>query len=50
MPQLNSIDADDPEVSDYHFVPAVDKMSDSVRVCLQESEDVSIDSGAVLLM
>ena len=40
---LNAIDAEDPEVTDYHFMPDVGKMSERVRVCLQESEEVPRD-------
>ena len=40
---LNSIDADDPEITDYHFRLDVGKLSEHVRVCLQESEEVPRD-------
>ena len=40
---LNAIDAEDPEVTDYHFMPDTGKMSERVRVCLQESEEVPRD-------
>ncbi|CAH3162276.1 unnamed protein product [Porites evermanni] len=37
--QLNNIDAEDPEVSDYHYIPDTPKMSDRLRVCLQENDE-----------
>lgn len=38
--QLNQIDAEDPEVSDFHFLPDTSKAAEKVRTCLQESEEV----------
>ncbi|CAB4065322.1 IFT52 [Lepeophtheirus salmonis] len=40
---LNKIDAEDPEISDYNYVPDTPKVSDQLRVCLQESEEVPQD-------
>ena len=40
---LNAIDADDPEITDYHFMPDVGKLSECARVCLQKSEEVPRD-------
>ncbi|KAJ9573714.1 hypothetical protein L9F63_008927 [Diploptera punctata] len=37
--QLNEIDADDPEISDYVMVPDMSKLAEKPRVCLQESAD-----------
>ena len=39
---LNGIDADAPDVADYHFLPDTAQLSESLRVCLQEGEDVCI--------
>eukprot|EP00051_Salpingoeca_urceolata_P013038 m.163036 g.163036 ORF g.163036 m.163036 type:complete len:418 (+) comp17679_c2_seq3:91-1344(+) len=41
--QLNAIDAEDPDVSDYHFIPDVSSMADKLQVCLQEGDDVPKD-------
>ncbi|XP_074644049.1 intraflagellar transport protein 52 homolog isoform X2 [Tubulanus polymorphus] len=41
--QLNAIDADDPEVSDYNMLPEVGKLADQLKTCLQESEDIPRD-------
>jgi intraflagellar transport protein 52 len=40
---LNAIDAEDPEVSDYHFLPDTVSLSETVRCCLQEGDDVPRD-------
>ncbi|CAI8043421.1 Intraflagellar transport protein 52 homolog [Geodia barretti] len=37
---LNAIDAEDPEVSDYHFLPETGQAAERVQSCLQESEEV----------
>ncbi|KAL9981305.1 hypothetical protein ACROYT_G009992 [Oculina patagonica] len=37
--QLNNIDAEDPEVSDYHYIPDTPRMSERLRVCLQEGDE-----------
>ncbi|EDO47507.1 predicted protein [Nematostella vectensis] len=41
--QLNSIDAEDPEISDYHFIPDTAKMAERLRVCLQEGDEIPRD-------
>ncbi|XP_076034643.1 intraflagellar transport 52 isoform X2 [Oratosquilla oratoria] len=41
--KLNQIDADDPEISDYNMTPDLSSMSESLRVCLQESDEVPTD-------
>ena len=41
--QLNKIDAEDPEVSDYTMIPDTSRLSDLPRVCLQESEEIPPD-------
>ena len=33
--QLNRIDAEDPEISDYIMIPDTGRLADSPRVCLQ---------------
>lgn len=40
---LNSIDAEDPEILDYHFLPVTHKMAENVRACLLEMEEVPRD-------
>jgi hypothetical protein len=40
---LNEIDAEDPEISDYTMIPDSSKLADSVRVCLQESDEIPAD-------
>jgi intraflagellar transport protein 52 len=44
---LNQIDADNPEISDYHFLPDTGKMADKLKSCLQESEEVPRDFTAL---
>lgn len=41
--QLNQIDADDPEVSDYNMLPDISKLAGEVKTCLQEGEDIPRD-------
>ncbi|XP_028406358.1 intraflagellar transport protein 52 homolog [Dendronephthya gigantea] len=41
--RLNSIDAEDPEISDYHFIPDTSKLAERLKVCLQEGEEVPND-------
>ncbi|WAR24479.1 IFT52-like protein [Mya arenaria] len=41
--KLNVIDADDPEISDYNMLPDVAKISDNLKTCLQESDDIPRD-------
>ena len=41
--KLNEIDAEDPEISDYNMIPDTCKLADSVRVCLQESDEIPAD-------
>lgn len=40
---LNSIDAENPEVSDYYTIPDLEMLSEQPLSCLQESEDVPSD-------
>uniref|UniRef100_A0A8C5WMI3 Intraflagellar transport 52 n=1 Tax=Leptobrachium leishanense TaxID=445787 RepID=A0A8C5WMI3_9ANUR len=37
--RLNQIDAEDPEISDYTMLPDTSKLSQRVRVCLQEGDE-----------
>lgn len=37
--QLNQIDAEDPEITDYTMTPDTGHLSEQVRVCLQEGEE-----------
>ncbi|XP_045616151.1 intraflagellar transport protein 52 homolog [Procambarus clarkii] len=41
--KLNQIDADDPEISDYNMTPDTASLAESLRTCLQESEEVPTD-------
>ena len=41
--ELNQIDAEDPEISDYNMIPDTLLMSDRLRTCLQESDEVPSD-------
>lgn len=40
---LNSIDAEDPEISEYNFIPNINTISDRVKTCLQDSEEIPRD-------
>ncbi|KAJ3292985.1 Intraflagellar transport protein 52 [Rhizoclosmatium sp. JEL0117] len=40
---LNPIDSNEPDVSDYHYLPDTPKLSENLRCCLLESEDVPKD-------
>ncbi len=39
--QLNTIDAEDPEIADYHHLPNVAQLSEQLRVCLQVPPSLS---------
>ncbi|XP_031570684.1 intraflagellar transport protein 52 homolog [Actinia tenebrosa] len=41
--QLNSIDAEDPEISDYHYIPDTSNLAERLRVCLQEGDEIPRD-------
>ncbi|KAI9104636.1 hypothetical protein DFS34DRAFT_641900 [Phlyctochytrium arcticum] len=41
--QLNSIDANEPDVSDYYYLPETAQLSETVRSCLQETEELPKD-------
>lgn len=40
---MNSIDANEPDISDYHYLPDTAALSGVLRSCLQESEDLPKD-------
>ena len=40
--QLNAIDAEAPDVSDYHFLPSTAKLSEDLRVCLQDGDEAGL--------
>ena len=41
--ELNRIDAEDPELSDYNMIPDTCRLADQLRVCLQESDEIPAD-------
>ena len=41
--QLNQIDAENPEISDYHLVPDIELLAEEPFSCLQETEDIPSD-------
>jgi len=41
--KLNAIDAEEPEVNDYQYLPDTMSLSDRLRVCLQEGEEIPND-------
>jgi intraflagellar transport protein 52 len=40
---LNPIDAEDPDIAEYNFIPDINNLSDRVKACLQDSEDIPRD-------
>ncbi|KXJ27589.1 intraflagellar transport protein 52 homolog [Exaiptasia diaphana] len=40
---LNNIDAEDPEVADYHHIPDTSNLAERLRVCLQEGDEIPRD-------
>jgi len=40
---LNAVDSDDPDVSDYNYIPDSKMLSEQLKVCLQESEELPTD-------
>ncbi|OAJ36371.1 hypothetical protein BDEG_20550 [Batrachochytrium dendrobatidis JEL423] len=40
---LNSIDSNEPDISDYHYLPETPKLSETLRSCLQESDELPKD-------
>eukprot|EP00906_Rhabdomonas_costata_P003986 RCo005980 len=41
--KLNQIDSEDPEVSDYHFLPDTQALAERLRVCLEERDELPRD-------
>ncbi|XP_077976712.1 intraflagellar transport protein 52 homolog isoform X2 [Styela clava] len=41
--QLNAIDAEDPEISDYNMLPHTQILAERLKACLQEGEEVPSD-------
>lgn len=39
--KLNSIDAEDPEIEPYYQVPDITTLANSLKSCLQESDEIS---------
>ena len=42
--ELNAIDADDPEISDYNMIPDTALMADKPRSCLQVKFEIDDDT------
>ena len=40
---LDQIDAEDPDLNDYHYVPDTEALAERLRCCVQESEDLPRD-------
>lgn len=40
---LNQIDSEDPDVNEYNYIPNINKISDRVKTCLQDSEEIPRD-------
>lgn len=40
---LNIIDAEEPDLTDYHQAPDIDSLATTLRVCLQESDELPRD-------
>ncbi|ORZ35362.1 hypothetical protein BCR44DRAFT_1414734 [Catenaria anguillulae PL171] len=38
--QLNNIDANEPELGDYHYLPDMSSLASQPRVCLQDTEEI----------
>lgn len=41
--QLNAIDGNEPDIADYHYIPDTPKLSEELRACLQETEELPKD-------
>lgn len=41
--KLNAIDAEDPEINDYHYIPDTLAISEQLKICLQEGEEIPRD-------
>ena len=40
---LNQIDSDDPDISEYNYIPNINRISDRVKTCMQDSEEIPRD-------
>jgi intraflagellar transport protein 52 len=40
---LNAIDAEEPDVAEYNYIPDINNLSERVKACLQDSEDIPRD-------
>jgi hypothetical protein len=40
---LDTIDAEDPTITDMHYLPHTEKLAEQLRTCLQEGEDIPRD-------
>ncbi|KAJ4454354.1 putative Intraflagellar transport protein 52 [Paratrimastix pyriformis] len=40
---LNAIDAEEPDVADYHFLPDTGALAENVKCCLQEGQPLPVD-------
>ncbi|OUM67069.1 hypothetical protein PIROE2DRAFT_40308, partial [Piromyces sp. E2] len=40
---LNSIDANEPDIADYHYLPETIQLSNTLKSCLQESDEIPKD-------
>ncbi|ORY18450.1 hypothetical protein LY90DRAFT_435610 [Neocallimastix californiae] len=41
--ELNSIDANEPDIADYHYLPETIQLSNTLKSCLQESDEIPKD-------
>eukprot|EP00040_Diaphanoeca_grandis_P043914 m.10720 g.10720 ORF g.10720 m.10720 type:complete len:426 (+) comp8450_c0_seq1:246-1523(+) len=41
--KLDAIDAEDPDISEYHYLPQTEKLAEQLRSCLQEGDEVPRD-------
>lgn len=41
--QLDQIDSDSPDLSDYHHIPNTEQLAERLRACLQETEEIPKD-------
>eukprot|EP00667_Euglena_gracilis_P009286 EG_transcript_9433 len=45
--KLNQIDAEDPEINDYHYLPDTHALAERLRVCVEEREELPRDFTAM---
>ena len=41
--KLNTIDSDDPEINDYHYLPDTHALAERLRVCVEERDELPRD-------